>query len=71
MTRKKEVVTLKRTEARGVETYHSIQEAAEVMRCSPNTVAQWLSQGRLRRTKAGTRTLIARSDIDEFLRREE
>jgi len=58
-------------ERREPEKYHSIQEAAEYMRCSPNTIAAWLSQGKLRRTKAGTRTLIARSDIEAFLRREE
>jgi excisionase family DNA binding protein len=52
-----------------VEEYFSIPEAAELLRSSPNSVAMWLSQGRLLRVKAGRRTLIARSEIEEFMQR--
>ncbi len=38
------------------------KEAAELLRVSPWTVSAWLSQGKLRRVKAGGRTLIAKAD---------
>jgi excisionase family DNA binding protein len=44
------------------------KEAAELMRVSPWTVSAWLSQGRLPRIKAGGRTLIAKADLEAFLR---
>ena len=44
-------------------------EAAELMRVSHWTVSAWLSQGKLPRTKAGGRTLIAKTDLEAFLRR--
>ena len=43
------------------------KEAAEVLRVSHWTVSAWLSQGKLKRTKAGGRTLIARTDLEAFL----
>jgi excisionase family DNA binding protein len=49
----------------------STKEAAELMRVSPWTVSAWLSQGKLPRIKAGGRTLIAKSDLEAFLRRED
>jgi excisionase family DNA binding protein len=51
------------------EEYLSIPEAAQYMRSSPNSVAMWLTQGRLIRTKVGRRTLITRSEIEEFMQR--
>jgi excisionase family DNA binding protein len=45
------------------------KEAAELLRVSHWTVSAWLSQGKLRRFKAGGRTLIARSDLEAFLTR--
>ncbi len=45
------------------------KEAAELLRVSPWTVSAWLSQGKLRRVKAGGRTLIAKADLERFLRR--
>lgn len=44
------------------------KEAAELLRVSPWTVSAWLSQGKLRRVKAGGRTLIAKADLEAFLR---
>jgi len=45
------------------------KEAADLLRVSPWTIAAWLSQGKLQRIKAGGRTLIAKSDLEAFLRR--
>jgi len=45
------------------------KEAAELLRVSHWTVSAWLSQGKLTRTKAGGRTLIAKADLEVFLRR--
>jgi len=44
------------------------KEAAELLRVSHWTVSAWLSQGKLPRTKAGGRTLIAKTAIESFLR---
>jgi excisionase family DNA binding protein len=46
------------------------REAAELLRVSPWTVSAWLSQGKLKRLKAGGRTLIAKADLEAFLRRD-
>ena len=43
------------------------KEAAELVRVSPWTISAWLSQGKLRRVKAGGRTLIAKADLEAFL----
>ena len=45
------------------------KEAAELLRVSHWTVSAWLSQGKLPRVKAGGRTLIAKADLEAFLRR--
>jgi excisionase family DNA binding protein len=47
----------------------STREAAELLRVSPWTVSAWLSQGKLPRVKAGGRTLIAKADLEAFVRR--
>ena len=52
-----------------VEELVNTKEAAELLRVSHWTVSAWLSQGKLRRVKAGGRTLIAKSDLEAFLRR--
>ena len=44
------------------------KEAAELLRVSPWTISAWLSQGKLKRVKAGGRTLIAKADLEAFLR---
>lgn len=44
------------------------KEAAQVLRVSPWTISAWLSQGKLRRTKVGSRTLIRESELDRFVR---
>jgi excisionase family DNA binding protein len=45
------------------------KEAAELLRVSHWTISAWLSQGKLKRVKAGGRTLIAKSDLEAFLTR--
>ena len=51
--------------------YLTTKETAEVLRVSPWTISAWLSQGKLRRIKAGGRTLIAKADLEAFLRQGE
>ena len=34
---------------------------------SAYTIAAWLSQGRLRRTKVGTRTMVRLSELERFI----
>lgn len=43
------------------------KETAELLRVSHWTVSAWLSQGKLKRVKAGGRTLIKRQDIERFV----
>lgn len=43
------------------------KQAAELLKVSPWTISAWLSQGKLRRIKAGGRTLIAKADLEAFL----
>jgi excisionase family DNA binding protein len=45
----------------------STKEAADLLRVSHWTISAWLSQGKLRRVKAGGRTLIAKSDLEAFV----
>ncbi len=45
------------------------KEAAELLRVSPWTISAWLSQGKLRRIKAGGRTLISKADLETFVLR--
>ena len=51
-----------------IEELVNTKEAARLLRVSHWTVSAWLSQGKLRRVKAGGRTLIAKSDLEAFLR---
>ena len=50
------------------EEYLTTKETAELLRVSHYTVAHWLTEKKLTRIKAGRRTLIARSDIDRYLK---
>ncbi len=48
-----------------METLYSIDEAARKLGgISRHTVVQWLSRGRLQRTKVGHRTMIAESELE-------
>ena len=48
--------------------YLTVPEAASLMRCSRNRVDDLLSQGRLTRLKDGRRTLVARAEVEDYLR---
>jgi excisionase family DNA binding protein len=51
-----------------VEKLYSIEDAAKALGgLSPGTISVWLSQGKLKRTKVGRRTMIAESELQRFL----
>ena len=45
----------------------SVEEAAQTLRISKWTVHSWLSQGRLQRTKVGSRTMIRESELQKVI----
>jgi len=46
----------------------TVQEAADRLRLTKNTIYCWLSQGRLQRVKLGERKVfIAREDVEEII----
>ncbi len=47
--------------------YLSVEETATYMRCSKQRVHDLTSSGRLRRVKDGTRTLLERSEVEQYL----
>lgn len=50
-----------------IEKLYSIADTAELLGgVSPNTVKFWLSTGRMQRTKVGSRTMIAESEIQRI-----
>jgi excisionase family DNA binding protein len=52
-----------------METLFSVKKTAKVLgEVSPWTVYAWISQGRLKKTKIGSRTMIAQSEIERFIR---
>jgi excisionase family DNA binding protein len=47
---------------------HSVESAADFCGgLSKYTIAAWLSQGKLRRTKVGSRTMIRQSELERFI----
>lgn len=48
--------------------YLTVPEAAELLRCKRPRVDDLLSQGKLTRVKEGSRTLIARAELEAYLR---
>ena len=52
-----------------MDTLLSVEEAARKLGgLSKYTIHAWLSSGKLRRTKVGSRTMIRESEIDRFIR---
>ena len=43
------------------------KEAAALLRLSHYTISAWLSQGKLKRIKVGSRTLISKSALEKLL----
>ena len=41
----------------------TVSEASELLRLSPNTLQNWLSQGRIKRVKIGRKTFVDRKEI--------
>jgi excisionase family DNA binding protein len=56
-----------RAKSYGHESYWTIDEAATRLRCSRDSIKGWMSSGKLKKTKAGRRTIIAESAIQAFL----
>jgi excisionase family DNA binding protein len=51
-----------------METLFSVKQAAKVLGdISPWTIYAWLSQGRLKKVKIGSRTMIAASELERFI----
>lgn len=52
----------------GEDRLFSVKDAAAYLgNISPYTVTAWLSQGRLHRTKLGSRTVIRLSELERFI----
>ena len=45
----------------------TLAEASEILRLSPNTLNNWLSQGKIRRVKMGRKTFLDRAEIESML----
>jgi excisionase family DNA binding protein len=51
-----------------MDNLYSVEEAARKLGgLSPLTIHQWLSKGKLKRTKVGSRTMIRESDLQAFI----
>ena len=58
-------------QANGKDVLFSVTEAAKRLgEISPWTVHAWLSKGKLRRTKVGSRTMIRESELQRVIRDE-
>lgn len=51
-----------------VEQYWTVEEVAKRLRSSVPSVRRWVGQKRLKKTKAGSRTLISETSLQNFLR---
>ena len=49
--------------------YMSVRECAAFLRCSEQRINDLTSSGRLRRSKDGTRTLLDRQEVEEYVAR--
>ena len=54
----------------GIEKLYPIREAATVLNVSRHTIAAWLRDGKLRRTKVGARTMIRESQLQKMIKDE-
>jgi excisionase family DNA binding protein len=57
------------TTARDTGTYMTVQEAAGYLRCSRQRIDDLLSQRRLTRFKDGSRILVSRSELRDYVAR--
>jgi excisionase family DNA binding protein len=52
-----------------IEALYSVKRTADVLGgVSTWTVYAWISKGRLKKTKVGSRTMIAESELQRFIR---
>jgi excisionase family DNA binding protein len=45
----------------------TLEEAAQTLRVSTNTLNNWMSQGKIGRVKIGRKTFLERKAVEEFL----
>jgi len=45
----------------------TLEEAAQTLRVSTNTLNNWMTQGKIRRVKIGRKTFLERKAVEEFL----
>ena len=45
----------------------TVAEASKILRVSPNTLNNWMSQGKIRRVKIGRKTFLDRAEIERIL----
>ena len=51
-----------------IEKLYSVKESASALgNVSPWTVYAWISQGKLRKIKIGSRTMVAESELKRFI----
>jgi len=50
-----------------METLHSVEEAAELLRVKPVTIRAWITQGRLMPVRLGRRVLLTEREIQRFI----
>jgi len=50
-----------------METLHSVEEAAELLRVKPVTIRAWITQGRLMAVRLGLRVLLTEREIQRFI----
>jgi excisionase family DNA binding protein len=63
-----EIVEARAAKPEAERPYLSVRETADYLRCSRQRVYDLLSQGALRRLKDGARVLVARDELDAYLR---
>lgn len=48
-------------------TFYTIQETAEALKVTPQTIRAWIKQGRLKSIRIGKPIFVTEQDLKEFL----
>ena len=48
-------------------TFYTIQETAEALKVTPQTIRAWIKQGRLKSIRIGKPIFVTEKDLKEFL----
>jgi excisionase family DNA binding protein len=48
-------------------TFYTIQETAEALKVTPQTIRTWIKQGRLKSIRIGKPIFVTEQDLKEFL----